>query len=516
MRRHDASVATIHAIDAQTVSSDIHKDRRAAPSSSQSGFRCCLFVVVAVANVGYLVVFPKILSVVGESSLAMGNRQAALRAYDRVLRIWPRLFDADAILFSRGTLLMSHQEQWEHRQLDAEADLRAVIASQPDHTNAHFNLGLLLSQMSDGARASEAVVHMRKAIALAESAGEAPDDLRRRRHDLGTLLLQEARTEEAAGMLLYPHLDATRSHAAADITTFPVTRAQRVMYVADSEGVEAVQKVADGTRAPRSMPTGATEFMDAHVLSNVLAVADCEALVAIAEVHAQSHGGWTHGRHEAYPTTDLPLSVLPQSAPSVTNVLASLRDVLLPTMVRSYPSLTGLPLVVDDAFVAKYAAHTGTDGAAPAQGLLAAVGASSSSGAQSMLAFHKDGTPLSFICTLAEPTAGGGTVFRALLPSADAARVRAGDATAVIDMHGAGERATLVAPTGDCLIFAGGALLHGGVSVTSGVRHLLIGFVEVGRAGADVGGRGRYALYRAQWSATKEADDKLQIEMHLR
>jgi hypothetical protein len=463
----------------------------------------------------YLFLVPKAWTIIGNFHLAVGNRQAALKAFDHVCSIWPRLFDADTVLFSRGVLLMSRQEHWEDRHLDAEADFRAVISSQPDHTNAIFNLGLLLSKADDAVRTSEAVPFLRRALALSEAAGEVEEDLARRRHELGAVLLQmtgqqqtgqqqtgqqqtgqqqtgqqetgqQSHAEEASALLLYPHVDATRSRFIADIADVPsslVTQAYRLVPAAEDEK---------------------SEYTYAHMLYGVLAAVDCAGLVAVAEALAASRGGWTRGRHEAYPTTDLPLSELPQSHTAVANANIALRDAVLLALSRGYPSLAGLPLYVDDAFIAKYEeGHMYEEGhAGHQQGVLG--------GAQRMLNFHKDGTPLSFICTLAEPRAGGGTVFRALLPPAAAARVRAGDATAGID-YGVGNESVLVTLPGDCVVFAGGALLHGGVPVATGARFLLVGFVEVGR-GANRAERRQYAAHRELWHAATKADERVGSE----
>lgn len=479
MRRHEAATTLLKRPGPEDEPpSPTQQKRQPAQYGQKSGAAFCFIIAAGTLLSFYLLVFPKLWTSVGDSYNRLGDRRSALQAYDRVLRVWPRLFNADDVLFSRGTLLMSRQEHWEARHVDAEADFRAVLASQPDNANAHSNLGLLLSEIDgeiDGgsrSRLVESASFLRKGLALAEAAGEPMEDLNHRRHTLGAVLLQLARAEDASALLLYPHLDALESRAVAAFANFAST---------------AHSLLRTGER-----PTAENEFTSARMVHGVLSVADRDMLVSVAEAHAATHGGWTRGRHEAYPTTDLPLSALPRSSPAVAAATAALRHAVLPAMVRAFPSLAGLPIYVDDAFVAKY----GEQG-----------------GAQRMLAFHSDGTPLSFICTLAEPSGGGGTVFRSLLPTAVAAGVKAGDSTSGLD-YGPRNESVVVTKAGDCLIFAGGALLHGGAPVTAGVRHLLIGFVEVGRADgaeheAEEGGaqRSGYAAYHERWIEAKRAGE---------
>ena len=444
------------------------------PLQSQNEM-CWLFIAGVTLLSSYLLIFPRVWTMVGDVYLRLGDRHASLQAYDRVLGVWPRLFNADNVRFSRGTLLMSRQEHWEARHVDAEADLRAVLASQPDHASALHNLGLLLSEIDGGSRVPEAVPYLQQGLAIAEEAGEDERDVARRRHRLGTVLLKLGRSEEASRLLLYPHLDASQSFAAA---------------AAGPSGSHP-KLHPHAHRLLHAGPPADNEFLYAHREKAVLSLEDCSALIAASEGHAAAHGGWTRGRHEAYPTTDLPLSALPKL--SATPAVDALRTAVLPGLVRSYPSLVGLPLYVDDAFVAKYGGQ---------------------GGAQRMLAFHVDGTPLSFICTLAEPDGGGGTIFRSLLPPEVAAGLRAGDATSGVD-DGLRNSSVLALGAGDCLLFAGGALLHGGAPVTAGVRYLLIGFVEVGHggpsgAGSPTGspmGSPGHAAYRARWSEAKAANE---------
>ena len=86
------------------------------------------------------------------------------------------------------------------------------------------------------------------------------------------------------------------------------------------------------------MPIDSTEFAMAAEIGGVLAVETCMAVVAVAEEHAAEHGGWSTGRHQQYPTTDLPLSHLDAAKhASVAAVSRALRDALLPAFAHAFP-----------------------------------------------------------------------------------------------------------------------------------------------------------------------------------
>ena len=154
MRRH-----AVYGAAKLTSTKEEHDEQKKPYSTPQSknATTCCLTVVALLLLVIYLTLYPRMWAFIGDIRLRLGDRPGALRAFDNALDVYPRLFHANDVLFSRGTLLTSQQEHWEHRHPDAEADLRAVLASQPDHANAAFNLGLLLGQTEDHARVSEAV-----------------------------------------------------------------------------------------------------------------------------------------------------------------------------------------------------------------------------------------------------------------------------------------------------------------------------------------------------------------------
>lgn len=144
----------------------------------------------------WLVAAPRWYAALGELHESKGRLTRAVDAYDRALAVWPRLFDASGLLFNRAVLLMSTESSGSPRHVDTEADLRTLLASQPDDANVNFNLGVVLSEMVDGgARAAEAEPYFRAALALAEH--EEAEDRARRREAFGRLLSQLGRHAEA-------------------------------------------------------------------------------------------------------------------------------------------------------------------------------------------------------------------------------------------------------------------------------------------------------------------------------
>lgn len=316
---------------------------------------------------------------------------------------------------------------------------------------------------------------------------------------------------------------------------------------------------------------------------------DCAGLVEAAEAHAAGFGGWIRDRHAlgstehhrryvrpkrgsasssvswgtadrhewslADGTTELPLWALWDAVPAKLNTQEALRDRLLPSFTRLFPSLAGLGVFVDDAFIAKYEASSEVDRGVrrgwngheiqygeyaadetfeawvpPAHGSPPVEGRGWGTFGtkwgrpegqhdpppirgytefQREVAFHRDGAPMTFVCPLTEADAGGGTVIRAMLPADKQAKVRSGrkpsSLTSDFGDSGLGRgqgvsasmkqglsgldpslqfgSAVLVPPPGSCLLFAGGAWLHGFMPVTEGSQYLLVGTVKAGLLG---------------------------------
>ena len=172
------------------------RPRAAPPSDSSDHLWLLLGGVILLAFIpAQVFAVPRLYTAMGEYHESRGKRLDAVKAYDRVLAVWPRLFDADEVMFRRAVLLMSPEKDWTPRFADAEADLRGVLASQPDNADVHFNLGLLVGELLDGgARAAEAEPHLRNALALGDP---LPEHQARRLNALGKLLSNLGRHDEA-------------------------------------------------------------------------------------------------------------------------------------------------------------------------------------------------------------------------------------------------------------------------------------------------------------------------------
>ena len=231
------------------------------------------------------------------------------------------------------------------------------------------------------------------------------------------------------------------------------------------------------TRRPRRRsppPRGAAaaryhvpeHLAEPYVLRRVYTHAECARIIDAVHQHTSGHGhgggGWSSGRHGAYPTNDIPVSAIVSIAGWINQTL---KDRVLPVLaerhcgqVRSRRLQDGShrqpigadggswPLRIRDLFLVRYscpAVASGADGAAV--------------GLQS----HRDASAVSFNILL-NPSAdfdGGGTFF---VPD------------------GAGEADDRVIRTidlGDCLVHAG-KQRHGGQPITRGERFILVGFID--------------------------------------
>lgn len=161
----------------------------------------------------------------------------------------------------------------------------------------------------------------------------------------------------------------------------------------------------------------------------ILTVAECDSIMEEAEQVA-SKIEWTKNRHGNFPTTDLPIVELPKTLSLLKRALAERIYPLLKIQFARYlPDASRLR--VADGFVVKYDAQ----------------------GGQKELRPHRDGSVLSFNIALnsAGEFKGGGTWFSSL------------DSAIKIDR-------------GEMLSHASG-LLHGGHSISSGRRYILVAFV---------------------------------------
>lgn len=246
-------------------------------------------------------------------------------------------------------------------------------------------------------------------------------------------------------------------------------------------------------------------------LFHLLDAATCQHLVSLAEAHGRTRG-WATGRHKHFPTTDI--AVTKENAPSIYDALQPhvIDSIVLPTIAALYGHFDVNELSMADMFVVKYEAKLDSPDADVAQ--------------QDRLAFHRDGSLLSFSILLSEPSdfEGGGLRFHSLGPScvacsssvcrgttcaacraaaaaADAPGSKsAGDANGHADVSPAAAayqfafadaasrlcascqgvgRAAIKPPRCGDLTTHCGKLLHEGALLTRGRRYILVGFVRV-------------------------------------
>ena len=141
---------------------------------------------------------------------------------------------------------------------------------------------------------------------------------------------------------------------------------------------------------------------------------------------ANSFGKWTFKRHDNYPTTDIPVDNIPDL--NVDEELEKIKDICK-NKYQLEPESIITPF---DVFVVKY-----------------------DSKGQNKLDLHRDSSILSFILLLSSPNdfSGGGTYYESL-------------------------NETIKPDQGGLLIHCG-KVRHGGLTVTSGTRYILIGFMDV-------------------------------------
>jgi len=163
------------------------------------------------------------------------------------------------------------------------------------------------------------------------------------------------------------------------------------------------------------------------ILPGVLSLEKCHQYIQAAEKWAtdENDGSWTRNRHDQYPTTDIPISMLDFND----ELVATVKSRVFPAIAEHYLFPVDA-LSLYDFFIIKYDAN-----------------------AQSKLDWHRDVSLISFNFALNSDFVGGGTSF----PHLDEP-VRIG--------------------TGDVVMHTG-KLLHSGNNITEGLRYIIVGFVQV-------------------------------------
>ena len=195
----------------------------------------------------------------------------------------------------------------------------------------------------------------------------------------------------------------------------------------------AIVCVRDAIKNLKVMVDDTPPLSDAHrkvstSAAPVLSKSECQALRLAAEDYAAVHG-WTTKRHVAYPTHDLPTTVLGEAGEVLERAVATK---LLPEMAARF-GLDRSRLGVLEMFLAKYSVVPG--------GL-------------AQLEEHEDGSQWSFVIALNDATeyAGGGTKF--------------------VEMKGK----PVFRPAVGCATLFSGKNRHCGMAISAGVRYILAGF----------------------------------------
>ncbi|KAG7393610.1 hypothetical protein PHYPSEUDO_007447 [Phytophthora pseudosyringae] len=157
-----------------------------------------------------------------------------------------------------------------------------------------------------------------------------------------------------------------------------------------------------------------------------------ETTLVCSEVNrVAAEQGWCKERHASYQTTDMPCH---QVAALNSWVRSTLADRLFPQIAKRYKLPKTQRLLFRDLFFVKYEARHGE---------------------RSQLALHRDGSVLSFNVLLnsADDFTGGGTYFD-------------------------GTKRTVHIAQGDAAVHSG-KVLHAGAPVLTGIRQILVGFLDV-------------------------------------
>jgi predicted 2-oxoglutarate/Fe(II)-dependent dioxygenase YbiX len=168
---------------------------------------------------------------------------------------------------------------------------------------------------------------------------------------------------------------------------------------------------------------------DYECFPNIISNDVCDFIINESEKYAKNNSGWTTSRHSNYPTTDLPIYIIPNIYTLVNNLII---NHVLPLIANKY-NLNKYFLDFNDVFIVKYKYDE-----------------------QSDLLNHRDGSVFSFNIFLNDPSEfkGGGTIF-----------IKDDIENIIFNKKGG-------------VIIHPGNILHGGNKITDGVRYILVGFVN--------------------------------------
>ena len=168
-------------------------------------------------------------------------------------------------------------------------------------------------------------------------------------------------------------------------------------------------------------------FLQRFNYTNIYTPDVCRYIINESEKYAAKNGGWTKKRHNNYPTTDLPVDIIPTIFGLVLETLTSIVD----KIKKSYRLTENIFIDVSDLFVVKYKDDE-----------------------QNHLEMHEDGSFISFNILLSNTKdfEGGGTYFDDGLSS--------------------------YLEQGDMLVHSS-RMKHAGLPVTKGTRYILVGFLNL-------------------------------------
>ena len=359
------------------------------------------------------------------------DRRCALACYERAAALDP----SDAEAWTSAAHVLSGLKRFE----EAAASLARAIEMEPADADLwHFHGTALLAAGDCG----EAAASYARCVVLLQAEASDDDSNVERLADAhvscGNALHRTApRGSELALAEYEAALTLLPGHAAAtfnreDLLAKGYWEAAAARHCArcgssacspTTEAQQVLQQVLTET-LPRRRGFAANPLHAVHVIGALLDGGECGKLVAAAE----AHGGWGRARHKEAATVDIEASRVP-----VLNewVAGALHRTLLPSLAQLY-GIAAHRLVAREVFVVRY-------DAAP--------------GGQRSLPLHRDGYAFSFNILLSGEFEGGGTRFPTL--------------------------GLAVRPkVGECLMHCG-QMMHGAHAVTSGVRYILVGFVDV-------------------------------------
>lgn len=178
----------------------------------------------------------------------------------------------------------------------------------------------------------------------------------------------------------------------------------------------------------KAEPIKYNRFLQRFQYSGIYTPDTCRWIISECEKYALQNGGWTTRRHVSYPTTDLPVELIG----SVFGFILETFKTITSKIMKSYClDENTIKLDYTDVFIVKYEYS-----------------------AQEYLEMHCDGSFISFQILLSNITdfEGGGTYF---------------------------DDGLIMKPDQGGLVIHSSHIKHSGLPITSGIRYVLVGFVNL-------------------------------------